>query len=446
MLEGPIASSMLLYIVPIVLASFLSALYSTADMSVLGHFGSAESVAAIGASGAVTSFLITISTAFSLGTNVLLARAIGSKKRDEMQKTVGTSFVFSILIGVFMTALAEIFAYPFLRLTDCPENIMDLAALYMRFFAAVMPASFFYSFMSNVLRLNGDTLRPFAYATVGGVVNVALNLFFVIVCDMDLVGVALATVIGSYLQSGLLFVRLMRLDGPCRLNIKNICFDFGILHRMVKLGGPSSISCIASSLSSIYMQIIVNGNGDIGTAGNTAASNLENYMFGVFGALGAAIAAYMGQNIGADNRLRVRRSFLVGTGIMCSFAGALMAAAHLFGREILSAIYLPNAPEAVAFGGVRVSLILGTAVLCALTYSISHAMQSFGLTFFQSVVDIALVCGLRALWLAVVYRIYPTPAILYAAFPVSWVAVILVSGGYLLLSFHRYMRGRNYNV
>ena len=446
MLEGPIASSMLLYIIPIILTSFLAAFYSTADMAVLGHFGSAESVAAVGASSAVTSFLITVSTAFSVGTNVLLARAIGSKNEDGMRKIIGTSFYFSLAIGILMMAVSIIFAYPFLRLTKCPESVIDSAATYMRLFAAIMPAHFFYSFMSHVIRLNGDTARPFAYATVGGFVNVVLNVVFVIGFGLDVVGVAVATVIGSYVQAILLFVRLLRIDGPCRVVVRQLCIDGGVLGRIIKLGGPTSISCVASALSSIYIQIIVNSHGDIGTAGNTAAANLENYMFGVFGALGAAIAAYMGQNIGAGNRARVRRSFLVGGGIISSFALLLMLVAHFFGRAILSAIYLPTSPPAVEFGLMRTYLILGLAVLCAFTYAISHAMQSFGFTLFQSVVDVVFVCGLRVGWLALAYPERPTPAMLYAAFPISWCVVILINGGYLLFAFRRYMRGKNFDV
>ena len=446
MLEGKIAPSMLAFVVPVVLMSILAAFYSTADMTVLGHFGSSNSVAAVGASGAVTNFLVTLSIAFSVGTNVLLSRAFGSGDEDRIRKTVSTSAIFSVGMGILVTVLCEAFAYPFLDATSCPSEIRDSAATYMRFYASIMPAMFFSNFMANVLRLNGDTMRPFLYGVCGGVTNVLLNLLFVIGFAWDLVGVAVATVIGSYLQAIILCVKLTKLEGSSRLDLCALRFDFAIFKKILRLGSPNSLSCVASSITSIYIQIIVNQNGAAAVAGSTAAGNLENYMFAVFGGFGVAITAFMGQNIGAGNRKRVKRAFFVGWLYSAIFAGILMLLAYTVGESALSSLYLPNDPEAVAFGVHRVRAILGLSVLCASTYSISHALQSFGFTLYQSIVDMVFVCGARILWLTFLYRAYPLPNILYLSFPVSWVIVILASGTYLLVAFTKYMKGKNYEV
>jgi len=440
MLHGPVARSMLIFMIPMVLSAILQSLFSAADIAVVGNFAGKEAVAAVGATTSVITFIVSVSISLATGVNIILSRAIGMGDEPRMRRTVGTAMVLSLSLGTLLSLVGILVTYPLLKLTNCPENIRDLAALYMRIYLLGVPATMFYNFMSPVLTLNGDSTRPFIYLSISGVTHVALDLVFVAGLGMDVAGVALSTVISLYLSAVLLFIRITRIDGPCRITLSSFSFSFYTFGKILEYGVPSSISSATSAISSMYIQTIVNGFGDVGISGNTAAASLESFMFSIFGVLGGAIPAFMGQAIGADNRERVFKilkvGFIMTVGIGVVFGGV----AALFGEGLLR-IYLPSAPESVGFGLIRIRHIMMLAPLCAATYVLSAMMYSFGHTVLQMVCDIAFYCGLRVVWLALIYPMNPKPEMLYVSFPLTWVAVILVSSVFALFVVRSYKRG-----
>ena len=440
MLEGSVTKSMIAFVIPLILSGILQSLFNAADIAVVGNFAGKEAVAAVGATSVIITFLVNVSVTLATGVNVILSRAIGAGDEHRIKRTVGTSFFVSLALGVLIAILGELLAYPLLELTGCPENIRDDAALYMRVYFIGVPATMFYNFMSSVVRLNGDSTRPFIYLSISGVTNVVLNLVFVIGFGMAVAGVAIATVISLYLSAVLLLIRILRIDGACRLDLKRLTFSTATFTKIMRYGIPSSVSTAASAISSMYIQSIVNSYGDVGISGNTAAVSIETFMFSVFGAIYGAIPAFMGQNIGAGNRERTMKVLRVGA-IMTLAVGLVFGlVSGLFGKALLS-LYLPNDPDAISFGLIRVRYILTLAMLCAATYIIGASIQSFGYTTFQMVYDLVATCALRVVWLAFIYPLNPTPEMLYVCFPLSWVIVIAVAGAYNAVICRRYMRG-----
>ncbi len=440
MLEGSVAKSMIAFIIPLVLSGILQSLFNAADIAVVGNFSGKEAVASVGATSVIITFLVNVSIALATGVNVLLSRAIGASDKQRINRTVSTTFVISIALGVLIALLGELLAYPLLDLTGCPENVREGAAVYMRIYFVGVPAMMFYNFMSSVVRLNGDSARPFIYLVVSGVANVLLNLLLVIALDMGVAGVAIATVVSVYISAIMMLIRILRIEGDCRLDFKRLNFSFASFGKIMRYGIPASVSTAASAISSMYIQSIVNSYGDIGISGNTAATSIESFMFSVFGALYGAIPAFMGQNIGAGNKERTMKVLRVGLLLTLGVGVVFGFAAGVFGEQLLS-LYLPNDPEAIEFGIVRLRFITMLAVLCAATYVIGASIQSFGYTTFQMIYDLAATCALRVVWLAFIYPLNPTPEMLYISFPMSWVVVIIVAGIYNAVVCRRYIRG-----
>lgn len=440
MLHGPVVRSMIIFMIPMMLSAILQSLFSAADIAVVGNFASKESVAAIGTTTSVINFLVGVSISLSAGVNIILSRAIGMADEHRMRRTVGTATVLSLSLGVLLAVVGILVTYPLLRLTSCPDNIIDQAALYMRLYLISMPASLFYNFLSPVVTLNGDSTRPFIYLSVSGVANVVLNLIFVVGFGMDVVGVALATVISLYLSAFLLLLRITRVEGACRLNLRNLNFSWYTFRKILQYGIPSSISGATSCISSMYIQTIVNAYQDVGISGNTAAASLEGFMFSIFGVLGGAIPAFMGQAIGADDRARVFKILKVGL-LMTVSVGVLFGFIAAFLGEALLSIYLPGEEEAIAFGLIRLRHIMMLSVLCAVTYVQSAMMFAFGRTVLQMVNDLCFYCAFRVVWLAVIYKLHPCPEMLYLTFPVSWLCVCLVMGVACFIVLRDYKRG-----
>ena len=445
MLHGPLVRSMIIFMVPMLLSALLQSLFSAADIAVVGNYSGKEAVAAVGASAVIISFIVNVSISLSTGVNIILSRAIGMNDEARIKRTVGTTAVLSLSLGVSVALLGALLTEPLLLLTGCPENIRAAAALYLRVYLIGVPATMFYNFMSPLITLNGDSTRPFVYLAISGVTNVVLNLVFVAVFGMGVFGVALATVISLYLSAILLLIRVTQIEGACRFLPRNFAFSLYTLRKILQYGIPSSISCAASVVASMYIQTIVNSYGDVGISGNTAASSIEAFMFSTFGVLGAAIPAFLGQSIGAGDRKRSIRVVRIGL-LMTLTVGLLFSSvALLFGRPLLS-IYLPDSPEALEFGLVRLKRIMALGVFCSVTYVTMAIMNSFGHTLYQMICDLTFTCVLRVLWLAFVYPKAPKIEMLYVVYPLAWILVCLVSGTVSVVVLFRYKRGGEVNL
>jgi len=445
MLEGNLYKSILSFAFPLILAGVLQQLYNAADIAIVGQFAGREAVAAVGATTTTISLLVVVSTNIATGFNILLARAMGAKDDEKIKSAVGTAFLFSIGLSLAVMVAGILLSKPLLRLTDCPENIFKAATTYMRIYMLGVPASMFYNFMSSVLRISGDSRRPFIYLATSGIANVVLNVVFVLAFGLPVVGVAVATVVAQYLSAGMLFIRLVRLEDATRLDLRNIKFDLDSLGKIVRYGIPSAISNATFSASNMMIQSAINAFGDVGISANTASASIESFVFTITGTFVVAVSAFVGQNLGAGNRKRVSDIMRVSYAICAAMTLVISALGIIFGKGLLS-LYLPNDTAAVDFGYVRLCYIMGAMIFNALSSVTVGAMQAFGYTTVQMLSNIIGVCGFRFVWMLAFYPLDPTPEMLYVCYPVSWGLTLAFNFIFTLVILRRYKKGADFRL
>ena len=427
MTDGPILSTIIRFCVPLILGGLLQCAYNAADLMVVGNFASAEALAGVGATTPVTGLTINIFVAISVGTSILLARAYGARDEVKIKRLISTSYSFSLLLGVAIAVLGQFLTVPLLKLSGCPEGaVFEEAELYLRIIFLGSPAQLFYNFMCNVIRADGDSKRPLIYLAVSGILNVVMNLVFVLLFNMGAGGVAAATVISQYCSALLLFLKLVRLDGAKRLKPFYFSINFKQLRRVLRLGVPSSVSASMYSISNFQIMSAINAYGAYATAGNAAATNIESFFMAMTASLTTSTSAFVGQNIGAGKRERASKSITA----ICLFAvpvfGLIGLLAPVFGKALMS-FYLPSGAEmSIDFGTVRLWCVSAFLFLNVFMNVNAGVLQAFGYTTYSMMISVVGVCGFRTLWMTFVYPHIKTPFGLYSCFTVSWFIVTVV--------------------
>ena len=275
MCNGPLLGKILIFAVPLMLSGILQLLFNAADIIVVGRFSGSHALAAVGSTSALINLLVNVFIGLSVGTNVLIAQYYGAKDRKNISETVHTSVLISLILVFVGVALAK----PILKLMGTPDDVLNQAVLYIRIYFLGMPVTMLYNFGAAILRAIGDTKRPLYFLSIAGVVNVVLNLIFVIAFDMGVAGVALATVISQVISAALVVRCLVCMDGICRLNLKKLHIHRDKLMRMVQIGLPAGMQGAIFSLSNVLIQSSVNSFGSVAMAGNTAAANIEGFVY-----------------------------------------------------------------------------------------------------------------------------------------------------------------------
>lgn len=445
MTEGKILPAVVLFVIPLVLAGILQMLYNAADIIVIGNFAGKAAYASVGATSSIISLIVNTVITLAVGSNIILARYLGAGNAERVSHTVHTSFLFSLLVGTAVMIGGELSAPALLHATGCPAEVLDGAVLYMRIYYIGAPASFFYNFMSSVLRTKGDSRRPLYYLAISGLVNVALNLLLVIVFHLGVAGVAIATVASQYLSASLVFIRLVRLDDCCRLIPSHARIHLEELKKIVRFGLPSAISSGMYSLTNVQIQSAINSFGQDGISGNSTAISVESFLSAAIATFSVAASAFVGQNIGAGKRERVPK--IIRCLYFCGISVSIIAGIPmiLFGENLLS-IYLPGEEAAIDFGLIRFRFIIGAMFLNAINQVNSGALQAFGFTAYSMMISIVGVCGFRFLWMGLIYPNYETAFSLYLCYPISWFAVTLAGCIAIFLVLHRYRKGKDFAI
>ena len=418
MCRGPLFYKIVLFAVPLILSSIVQLLFNAADLIVIGRFAPHEAMAAVGATASLTQLIINIFIGFSVGTNVLVANFYGAKDRKNISRTVHTAIFLSLTGGLVMALAGLVLAKPMLILMATPENVLPKACVYMWIYFAGMPAIMLYNFGSAVLRAVGDTRRPLYFLLLAGFVNVILNLFFVLICGMDVGGVALATMISQGIAGVLVLRCLMSARDACRVRLRNLRIDPGILKRMLWIGLPAGIQGSFFSLSNITIQSTINSFGSQAIAGTTAAISLEG--FGQIGsdAFHQAAVCFTGQNLGGRQFKRIRQSViycLLSTFVYCSIMGYGM----LFNGKYLLGIFT-SAPEIITWGILRMKFLFTTLFICGAMNVICGALRGLGHSVAPAVTTFLGACVLRIVWVYTIFPLYPSMENLLLSYPISW--------------------------
>lgn len=421
MCSGSILKKMLMFTLPLMLSSILQLLFNAADIVVVGRFAGDNSLAAVGSTTALINLLTNLFVGLSIGANVTAARNYGGKREDALSRTVHTAVTISIISGVILTVIGVVGTKEMLRLMSTPDEIIDLAADYLRIYFAGITATTIYNFGSALLRAIGDTKRPLYYLLAAGAVNVVLNLLFVIVFKMDVSGVALATIISESLSAFLVIRCLMRETGAIKLELKKLRVHKAELISIIRIGLPAGFQGIVFALSNVVIQSSVNLFGNIVVAGNSAAANIEGFVYMAMNSFYQATLSFMSQNFGAGEYKRLNK--ILACGELCVVVVGLVLgnAAVLFGNQLLR-IY-SDSPEVIAAGMVRLHYISKVYFLCGIMDVLVGALRGIGYSVLPMVVSLLGACGLRLLWIATVFQIpqFHKVEVVYLSYAITWI-------------------------
>ena len=420
MCNGPIISKMLIFAIPLMCSSILQLLFNAADIVVVGKFAGDNSLGAVGSTTALINLLVNLFMGLYVGANVLAARDYGGNRKDELSKTVHTSMMLSIISGIILTFVGVLFSRQILILMKSPDEILPLASLYLKIYFIGMPASMAYNFGSAILRSVGDTKRPLYFLFAAGIVNIILNLIFVIVFNMDVAGVALATIISQYISAFLVIRCLMRESEGLKLHISKLKIHKDKLMPILRVGIPAGFQGVIFSLSNVVIQSSVNIFGNIIVSGNSAAQNIEGFIYVGMNAFYQAAISFTSQNMGAGKKERVRK-IAISAQILVILTGLILGLTALFSGRWLLRIYTNN-PEVIEAGMKRMIVITTTYFLCGMMDVMVGIMRGLGDSIIPMIVSLVGACGLRLIWIATVFQIpqYHNVTTVYVAYPISW--------------------------
>ena len=419
--EGPLFKKIILYTIPIILTGVLQLLFNAADLVVVGRYCGSISVAAVGATGALINLIVSLFIGLSVGAGVTVAHGLGAGKNEDVRRTVHTAIPTAIVISVVLTVIGVCGSRFFLRLMGTPDEVIGLSATYMRIYFCGITASMLYNFGSAILRAAGDTKSPLYFLTAAGIVNVILNLIFVIVFRMNVAGVALATTISQVMSAVLVIRALMKRNDPCRFEPSKMHFYRRQLIRILQIGFPAGIQGSLFSISNVIIQSSVNSFGSVVMSGNAAAGNIEGFVYMSMNAYSQTSINFTGQNYGARKFDRIRRTMFICLISVFVTGAVLGCSARLAGNPLLS-IYIPGDEDAISVGLIRMTYICVPYFLCGLMDVTTGLIRGIGHSVLPMIITIAGVCGLRIVWIYTVFRIpkYHTLQCLYFSYTLSW--------------------------
>lgn len=429
MLNGPLFSKILMFSIPLAATGILQLLFNAADVIVVGKFAGSASLAAVGSTGSLINLLVGAFMGISVGANILIARYLGCKQNESVEKAVHTSYALSALMSVVLMIIGLALSEPLLRAMDTPDDILPLAALYLRIYFLGMPANLIYNFGAAILRAVGDTKRPLWYLVISGTVNVILNLLLVIVFKLDVAGVAIATVISQYISLALVTWHLCRYDGACRLVLKKIRMDWREALNMIQIGLPVGLQSVIFNISNVMIQSAVNSFGSSVIAANSAAANICNFTYTGMNAVSHASITFTSQNLGAGKLSRIKSIYLNSIWTVLLIGIPLSVLPYVFGPQLLS-VYIsesdPYYQDVIAYGMVRLLWVNVPYFLCGIMEVCCGMVRGLGRTWLPMFVSAVGACLLRIIWIQTIYRAIPTLDCLYISYPVSWIVTTAV--------------------
>ena len=441
MLHGPLLGKIILFALPIAMSSILQQLFISANVAVVGHFVGAQAVAAVGGNGPIVNLIINLFLGLSVGANVVIARYVGREDREACQSAVHTVMAVSILSGFFLLVAGQFLAPMLLRFVDVPEDVMDLAVLYLRIYFVGMPCIMIYNFGAAVLRSVGDTKRPMYSLMAAGVVNVSLSVVFVLFCGMGVAGVGLATFMGNLVSAVLVMYFLLTEDDMIRLNLRRLSIARIHLMRVIRIGAPAGLQGMIFSLSNVCILSGINGFGSGTAAGSAAAINFEFISYFFVNAFCQATVTFTSQNYAMCQLDRCKKIFRENMACAVVLAG-LTCLTFTLGAAFFSGLYTSD-PEVIRHAVTRVTIVESMEWLCA-TYEISGAaLRGMGISMLPAMVTLVGSCLLRIVWVYTVFRMHPTYETLLYVYPVSWIITGIIMLVVYFFSRHKLFRERS---
>ncbi len=420
MTTGAIMPKLILFSLPLMASGILQLLFNAADVIVVGRFVGPQAMAAVGSTSSLINLIINFFIGLSVGVNVCVAQYYAAERDYDLSETISTAIMTSLLSGVFLIFIGTILARPMLELMGSPADVIEDSIRYLRIYFIGMPALMLYNFVAAILRAVGDTKRPLYFQFFAGIINVALNLFFVIVMKIGVAGVAIATTASQAFSAICLLLVLIRDEGKLHLDIRKLHINRKKLYSIFRVGFPAGLQSTVFSFSNVIIQSAINSFGSIAMAGSTASSNIEGFVYIAMNSVYQTNLSFTSQNIGARkygriNKILFRCLFLV-TGI-----GIVLGTLVNVLSPILFSFYTVD-PEVAAYGRERLLIIAGTYFLCGIMDTMVGSLRGMGYSFEPMIVSFLGACGTRVLYIMTLFKLpfFHTLSWLYIGYPVSW--------------------------
>ena len=424
MLHGSLWNKIILFALPLALTGVMQQLLNAADVVTLGKFVGKNAMAAVGNNISLVGLIVSLLMGLSLGANVVIAQSIGAKKFDRAHAAVNTAFILAIASGIFFCTVGELLVAPIFYFLEVPASVVDMAETYLRIFLLGLPAMSLYNFEAAIFRSKGDTRTPLIALATASVVNILLNLLFVLEFDWGIAGVAVATLIANVVSAIILFRALLKADGVIKLNLNEMNTDRAELFEIIRIGLPAGVQSMVFSLSNLLIQAAINSLGADAMAASAAAFTIEINVFCVVNGFGQAATTFVGQNYGAGNLQRCKRATWVSMGLSAIFMQTLCCFILFFAEGILS--LFNNDPEVIRLGVIRLWYIVCPELINVFMEGLSGALRGYGISLTPAVITLVCVCGVRVVWVFVAFAKIPTYATLMAVYPISWLITTLV--------------------
>lgn len=439
MLHGPLLKKMVLFALPLMASSVLQLLFNMTDTAVVGQFAGAQAMAAVGGNSALINLLVSLFVGLSVGANVVIARLIGQRREDRIAQAVYTTTVVAVASGLLLLVLGLVFAEPLLRITGVPDDIMDLAKLYLRIYFFATPFITVYNFLASILRSKGDSRRPLYILVFSGFINVGLNLVLVIVFQLSVAGVAIATLVSNAISCGIIIWLMRREEGPFRLRVKGMHLDRTIIKEIIKIGVPAGLQGMVFSFSNTVIQTGINSLGSTAVAGNAAALSFEGLGFFAMNSFSQAAVTFTSQNYGAGDVARCKRIYRIA--LICGVVACLTVNLTCFALQDGLLHLFTKEAEVIAIGKIRMSHVLLFQAIAAIYEISGSTMRGMGYSLTPAIMTVIGTCVVRVIWVFTVFQSIPTLECLLLVYPITWgLTNILILAAYAIVRKREFAR------
>lgn len=422
--QGHLLKNLIVFVVPLIISGLLQIFFNGADLIVVGQFAGNDDLAAVGACGSLINLIIGLALGLSVGGNIVVSVFIGADDKGMVKKAVDTTIATALVCGLICMLIGIFGARPFLIAMDTPENVLDKAVVYFRIYFAGIPASMLYNFCSAILRSAGESRKPLYFLTAAGVLNVVLNLVFVMVFHMGAAGVGLATALSQYLSAVLVMRELMKTNEVYKFIPKTFSPSKTVLKRILNVGIPSGIQSIVFSISNVLIQSSINWFGPEVVAGNAAANNIEGFVYVAMNAFSVAATTVVGQNIGAKQYKRIDK-VLVESLLLVAGVGLLLGSLVTIFSDTFVRLYCPDSETSIDAAKIKLLYVALPYFLCGIMEVFTGTLKSCGYAVSSMVISLICCCGVRIVWIYTVFNAFRTLDSLFLSYIITWLLAIM---------------------
>ena len=438
MANGPLLKNILIFSIPLIFSNILQMFFNSADTIIVGKFAGDKALAAVGSTGSIVFLITSLFNGLATGTNVVVARYIGTGNKDKIKDSVHTSIALATAGGIVLTFIGLFFSKVFLRMMSTPEDFIDLSATYMRIYFMGVIFLLLYNFGSAILRSKGDTQRPLYFLLISGVLNIVLNFITVYFFHLSVIGAASATVASEALSAFLVLNVLFHEEDATRLDMKHLYFDKESILDIMRIGIPAGLSGAVFALSNVVIQSSINSfNSTDVVAGNAAGNNVENYVYIGYMAFTQATITFTSQCMGAGRLDRIKQIMVTTMAMVVVGAIIMGTAVYLAGPFVLR--FYTDKPEVIAVGMVRIRLVASLLVLNGILDVFVNSLRGMGVSTLPTILMVVGICGVRLLWIYTMFPIHHTLESIYLCFPISWAVTSIVEFILWIIVYRRTM-------